>query len=152
MYSFSEYIESNFARLPWITNKEKQIHPIAGLDAAASLLENYADKIYPLVLVEDLTDGFFSHEDGFLNNYMKPVWIMSKPENPEVVTQREDIMKKCLTCGQDLIKLLIADTFDNQFAYSFDKTRIGYYPMSNIGYCFGYIFNFSFKQDVDLVL
>jgi hypothetical protein len=154
MYSLEQYIKDNAERLDWISSPE-QIRTVAGFDAAASLLETYEENHFPLILVEDMCDGYLSFEQGFLDNTMKNLWIMGKPANPEVAAERIVIMDRCFRCGIDILKLLVAD-FDKaeitDIAYNFDRKRTSYMPMSNIGHCFGWMFVIGFHEDLDLSL
>jgi hypothetical protein len=159
MYSLEEYIKQNAGRLSWITNAEKQIIPVAGLDRAASLLQSYSGNIYPIILVEDATGGNINYEAEFLNVSIHNFWIMNKPEHPDLANERNQIMNDCYDKCLDIIKILIEDDNSGDSAHGWnnkktrwERRRTSYMPMSNIGLCYGWLFMLTFSTDMKFQL
>ena len=148
MIKLEEYMRANADRLQWLTEPEKQIRAIAGLDGATSLLANYAENVYPIVLIEDVSEGYLSFDQGFLDNQVKNVWIMSKPATNDE-NGRRDVITHCRACGMDVLRLLVSD-YESEEGIAFDRRRTGYYPMPNVGLAYGWVFQIGFKEDVGL--
>jgi hypothetical protein len=155
MYSLETYLKSVAPRLSWITNADKQIIPVAGLDRAASVLQNYADNAYPIVLVEDATGGKISYEAEFLNVSVHNFWVMNKSENPDRAEERKKVMDKCYEQALEILKIIVEDAEDitpgwNRKTTRWDRKQTAYMPVSNIGLCYGWLFMLTFITDLNL--
>jgi hypothetical protein len=157
MYTLEAYIKKNVQQLSWITDAEKQIISVAGLDKAASILQNYADNIYPIILIEDTTGGHISYQSEFFDTSVHNFWVMDKPKHPDIVSERKETMKKCYTQGIDIIKIMVEDDniADRSYGWNENRTRWDrkktyYMPMSNIGLCYGWLFMLTFITDLNL--
>jgi hypothetical protein len=150
MYSLEDYIKQNSERIPWITDVDRQVIAVAGLDMVASVVESLEDRAYPLVLVEDVCTGFLLHNAEFLDNATKHLWIIGKSDTIELSKERKELMKRCFNCGIDVLRLLTADYGVFDIASGWDRERVKYVPLSNAGYCFGYMFTLYFYEDMEM--
>jgi hypothetical protein len=159
MYSLEEYIRNNSSRLSWITDPDRQIVAVAGLDRAASVLQQYSDNVYPLILIEDTLGGYMSYEAEFLDVSVRNLWIMDKPDNPDSAASRRAVMDSCYRCGKDVLRMMVEDSDLAEHApgwiprsANWDRRRTSYMPLQNVGLCYGWMFAFTFIEDISLTV
>lgn len=146
---FHDYIKSILPAFDWFTD-ERQLLAAAGYDAADALLEGLRDNLFPAVIVEDLPEGNFSFEAGFLDNRVYSLWVVEKVKATDLAAQRE-ALRRCFERGKDILKRVVADGYTHPFAAGFDRSRTPYFPRAAVGqHCWGYEFLLTFHFDTDM--
>lgn len=129
-----------------VPNLESHIHLTEGFDGVIALLENIRTGGFPCVIIEDKTIGNISIDDGPLDTYCIPLWIMLQDVNmtpSELFPAAFELLKK-------IIKLLIRDN-ETELLEGLDCSRLSYNKRFAAD-AYGYEVLLTFRKNIDLAL
>ncbi|MDR0661222.1 MAG: hypothetical protein LBG19_10605 [Prevotellaceae bacterium] len=147
----SDFLKENLPKFEWFTDSEKQLITLDGYDGADAILTNLRDSSYPVVLVEDMPDGYLSFEDGFLDNRVCSFWVIAPVKTASKADKRK-VMLECIAKGKQIMKLIVANSNFDEECEGLDRKRTPYSPRGPIGNnCYGYEFMPTFRTNIDML-
>ena len=152
MILLSDFFKDRLPELEWFTDADKQLITLDGYDGADGILKDLRNVAYPVVLVEDIPDGYLSFEDAFVDNKVCAFWVMATVKTGDETDKRK-VMLDCLAKGTQIVKLINANSDYGQPCEGFDRKRTPYAQRGPIGNnCYGYEFLLSFVVNKDMEL